>query len=348
MSRLRSVAELLPAIAIGIAGAIVAVLLKLPIPWMLGALFACAAATAVGWPIRTLPNVVERWMRVVIGVSLGPSVADSLTRSHEQLPLAILITIGLVSSSVFLGTLWFERRGPLPRPAAYLTALPGGLSMLLAMAGDIGNRAQVLMAHTVRVVFVVVSVSLLARALGIVSTTTPFTDSLQLINGSSPWVLLALIVGGFLLAERLHIPGSHVIAPMLVSALLASSTDIVIAPPPLFKTVALLVFGIVLGCEVAGGPRETYGRLFRASLIFTIAFMVVAAGLAVLLDQATGLGFLVLFLAFAPGGIAEVSLVALALGLDAGLVALVHACRFSYIILVGPIGLNLLLKRERP
>jgi len=95
-------------------------------------------------------------------------------------------------------------------------------------------------------------------------------------------------------------------------------TDWSLAPPPLLKTLALLVFGIVLGCEVAGGPRETYGRLFRASLLFTIAFMACAAVLAYVLDSTTGLGFLVLFLALAPGGIAEVSLVALALGLDAG------------------------------
>ena len=332
-------------VAIGLAGALIAVLVHLPIPWMLGALFACAIATAAGLDMVTLPNLIERWMRVAIGVSLGPPVATSLQHSGEHMPLAILATVGIVTTSVVLGTRWFEQRGPLPRPAAYLTSLPGGLSMLLAMAGDIGNRAQVLMAHTVRVVFVVVSISLLARALGIATTDAPFTDSLQWNNDTSPWLLAALIIGGFFLAERLKIAGGHVIFPMLLTALLAAVTDWSLAPPPLLKTVALLVFGIVLGCEVAGGPRETYGRLFRASLVFTIVFMACAAVLAFVLDSTTGLGFLVLFLALAPGGIAEVSLVALALGLDAGLVALVHACRFLYIILAGPVGLQLLLAR---
>ncbi len=346
MSRARRAAPYLFTLAIGLAGAVVAVFLHLPIPWMLGALFACALATWAGLPTRALPNVIERWMRVAIGVSLGPSVAQSFAHSHAHLPLAIAVTLGIVTASVVLGTVWFERRGPLPRPAAFLTALPGGLSMLLAMAGDIGNRAQVLMAHTVRVVFVVVSVSLLARALGITTTASPFVDSLQLSNDASPWLLAVLIVGGFFLAERLKLPGSHVIAPMLITALLATVTDWSLTPPPIVKTVALLVFGMVLGFEVAGGPRDTYGRLFRASLIFTIVFMSVAAVLSIALDAVTGLGFLVLFLALAPGGIAEVSLVALALGLDAGLVALVHACRFTYIIVVGPIGLRYLMRRE--
>lgn len=346
MTRSLAFVKYLPAIIVGLCGAVLAVLLHLPIPWMLGALFACAAATAGGLGIVTLPNVVERWMRVAIGISLGPPVADSVTRSSEHLSLALLCTICIVTVSVVIGTRWFEHRGPLPRPAAYLTSLPGGLSMLLAMAGDIGNRAQVLMAHTVRVVFVVVSISLLARVLGIAETGTPLLADLQWSNSTSPWMLTALIIGGFVLAERLKLAGGHVIFPMLLTALLAATTDWSLAPPPLVKTVALLVFGIVLGCEVAGGPRETYGRLFRASLAFTIVFMCCAAALAIGVNAATGIGFLVLFLAFAPGGIAEVSLVALALGLDAGLVALVHACRFLYIILVGPIGLQWLLAKE--
>ena len=341
-------ARLLPAVAVGIAGALVAVALRLPIPWMLGSLAACAAATAAGLPMRALPNVVERWMRVAIGVSLGPSVAASLARSGGRLPLAIGAAVVIVTASVALGTRWFERRGGLPRPAAYLTSLPGGLSMLLAMAGDaLGNRAQVLMAHTVRVVFVVVSVSLLARALGIPTSPAPLAASLELSSDGSPWPIAALVVGGFALAERLRVAGGHVIFPMALTALLAAFTDWSLVPPPIVKTAALLTFGIVLGCEVAGGPRETYGRLFRASLAFTIAFMAAGAALAVALDAATGLGFLVLFLALAPGGIAEVSLVALALGLDAGLVALVHACRFLYIVLAAPVGLRMLLRRER-
>lgn len=334
-----------PAVAIGVVGSLLAVAVHLPIPWMLGALLACAIATASGLEVVTLPNVVERWMRVAIGVSLGPSVAASLDNSGGHMPLAIIATLGIVTTSVVLGTRWFEQQGPLPRPAAYLTSLPGGLSMLLAMAGDTGNRAQVLMAHTVRVVFVVVSISLLARVLGIATTGAPVMDSLQWSSDTSPWLLAGLIVGGFLLAERLRIAGGHVIFPMLLTALLAAVTEWSLAPPPLLKTLALLVFGIVLGCEVAGGPRETYGKLFRASLVFTIAFMACAALLAYVLNNTTGLGFLVLFLALAPGGIAEVSLVALALGLDAGLVALVHAVRFLYIILAGPVGLQLLLAR---
>ena len=133
---------------------------------------------------------------------------------------------------------------------------------------------------------------------------------------------------------------------MLITTFITAFTGISTEPPELLKTIAMLVFGMVIGCEVANGPRHRYLRLFSASAIFTLAVMSVAALLAIVLTQLVEQDFLVLFLSLAPGGIAEVSLVALALGLDAGLVALVHSCRFVYIITAGPLGVRWLFRRQ--
>jgi len=342
---MNKILRLLLSVVLGICGSIVAVWLQLPIPWLLGSLFVCALALGIGLPLGHLPNTLERWMRVAIGVSLGPSVATSVTNSAGDLPFAITAAVVVTTLTVVMGTRWFESRTSLGRPSAFLTALPGGLSMLLAMAGDVGNRAQVLLAHTVRVVFVVVSISLLARVLGVPPEADPLMASLDWSNETSPITLTVLIVVSFFIAERLHIAGGHVIFPMILTAFLTGFTDIALEPPMIVKTVAMLVFGIVLGCEVASGPRGSYARLSAASVIFTIVVMLFGAAIAWGLTQVIDQSFLVLFLALAPGGIAEVSLIALALGLDAGLVALVHSCRFLYIILAGPIGLRWLLKR---
>lgn len=347
MNLLTSVRAYLLTFSVGIVGALLALFLSFPIPWLIGSLIACAVLSFTGVAIKTLPNFLERWMRVAIGVSLGPSVASSLQLTGADLPFAIGAALVVTTLTVVCGTRWFESRAGLPRPAAFMSALPGGLSMLLALAGDIGNRAQVILLHAVRIVIVVVSISLLARALGIPPEPTPLLASLEWHNGTSPWLLAALIITCFFLAEKLNIAGGHVIVPMIISACIVAFTDISIAPPMIVKTSALLVFGIVIGCEVAKGPRNQYFSLFAASTIFTVVIMASGAMFALLLTKITELEFLVLFLALAPGGIAEVSLVALALGLDAGLVALVHSCRFIYIILAGPIGLKVLQKREK-
>jgi len=213
------------AVAIGIVGALCALALTVPIPWLTGSLAACALCSVAGLKLSPPPDGIERLMRMVIGVSLGPSIAGSLASSSAGLTGVLATALALVALSVLLGARWFAYRLSLAPASAYLCAMPGGLSMLLGMADGIPDRTPVLLAHTVRVVTVVLVVSVLARVLGV---------------------------------------------------------------PP------------------------------------------VAAPL----------------LAFAPGGIAEVSLVALALGLDAGLVALVHGVRFLFIVLAGPVGLWWLSRRR--
>ena len=317
----------------------------MPVPWLTGSLAACALASRSGLPLGALPPVWERLARVAIGVSLGPSIAASVTGAHGRIGPVVVAALGLTLVTVILGTRWFERRLELPRPAAYLTAMPGGLSMLLAMAGDVAQRPVVLLAHTVRVVIVVAFMSLLARLLGIPPVAAPLLSTLELANGTSWWLLLALIAAFFGFAERVKVPGGHVIVTMIGTALLAGFTDLSIAPPEIVKTLAMLVFGVTLGLEVAGGPRERYAATFVAAAAFTAVVVAAAALLAEGLAVSIGTPFLVVFLALAPGGIAEVSLVALALGLDAGLVALVHACRFLFIVLAGPAGLYFFRRR---
>ncbi len=316
-------------------------------PWLIGSLAACALGSRGGLPLGAPPPVWERLARVAIGVSLGPYIAASVTGQHERIGPVVLAALVLTIATVALGTLWFERRLRLPRPAAYLTAMPGGLSMLLAMAGDVAERPVVLLAHTVRVVMVVAFMSLLARFLGIPPVAAPLLSTLELANGTSWWLLLSLVAVFFGFAERVKVPGGHVIVTMAGTALLAGFTELAIAPPEIVKTVAMLVFGVTLGLEVAGGSRERYAATFAAAAAFTTVVLAVAALLAEGLAVSVGTPFLVVFLALAPGGIAEVSLVALALGLDAGLVALVHACRFLFIVVAGPAGLWLFGRARR-
>ncbi len=147
MMSFRQLTHWLLSVSLGVGGGLIALLLHFPIPWMLGSLIACALARLGGLPVRSLPSVLERWMRVAIGVSLGPSVASSMQRSGADLPFAIAAALGVTTLTVVIGMPWFERLAKLPRPAAFLSALPGGLSMLLALAGDSGNRAEVLMVH---------------------------------------------------------------------------------------------------------------------------------------------------------------------------------------------------------
>jgi uncharacterized membrane protein AbrB (regulator of aidB expression) len=84
------------------------------------------------------------------------------------------------------------------------------------------------------------------------------------------------------------------------------------------------------------------GRTALASVGSTI--ILVAGGLlfAVILHPLTDLPTIGIFLAFAPGGVAEMSLIALALSIDAALVATHHLVRIFLIVVCTPLIFRLL------
>jgi hypothetical protein len=62
---------------------------------------------------------------------------------------------------------------------------------------------------------------------------------------------------------------------------------------------------------------------------------------ALALERLTGLPFTALILAFAPGGLAEMTLVSLALGIDTAFVSTHHLFRMLILVLGAPFALRL-------
>ena len=75
--------------------------------------------------------------------------------------------------------------------------------------------------------------------------------------------------------------------------------------------------------------------------------MAVTVLLALLVDQVAGFGFIELLLAYAPGGLAEMSLIALALQANAPFVATHHIARIAMVVMAAPVVFKL-IDSKRP
>jgi len=339
-------------VVVGIFGGTTAALLHAPIPWLLGSLLFTAIAVGGGLSLGKIPSNIERWMRVLIGVALGPSVANSLANIGVS---TLVAATGSLVSVLFLagvGYLFFQRWLKMSRGEAFLCALPGGLSFMMALAdklqvADKSSRPRIALIHTVRVVSLVLFVSLIAILLGTDLQQGAFSEWFRFdLSLDWQWLLLLLVIlFSMWLAETLSIAGGHVTVPLIVSSAVYATGLITVPMPQLVITVAMLVFGCILGCELGSGPRKEYPKLAGGSLVLTSVAFAFGALLALAFGQITGFGFLTLFLALAPGGIAEVSLIALALGLNVGIIAMIHLFRFLFIMLIGPLGLRAMDKR---
>ncbi len=341
--------QLLLTIAIAAIGGAIAALLHAPIPWLLGSLLFTAVISGAGFKLQKLSSDIERWMRVLIGTALGSSVANSLGGFGVSTILSISASLVSVVIVVITGAWFFRRWLKMTRGEAFLCALPGGLSFMLALADDTrvatsGSRPRIALVHTVRVVSLVLFVSLIAFYLGTdkpqESFATWFTGGFAL----DPQLLIVFALALFsgLVSRYLSIAGGDVTIPLVISGLAYAAGIVDVELPQIVITLAMLIFGSILGCEIGSGPRSEYPRLAGGSLAFTAMAFVLGGLFAVMFGKLSGLGFLTLFLALAPGGIAEVSLIAISLGLDVGLIALVHLCRFFFIMLAGPVGLRVI------
>lgn len=333
---------MLVTLGIGAIGGAIAFLANLPIPWLLGSMLGVCCCQLAGLSLARPHKKLDKSMRVLIGVALGASVAANFSTFSSLLLITVLVAIVFVTLVTAFGTQYFLRINGFKTIDGFMSSLPGGLSFLLALSGDLGSRfPKIALIHTIRVVVLVVTFSLLAFFLHADTPKITLEQSFFFDIGHFSWPLLGLILCCAIIAEVSKVAGSHVLFSLIISAVVYHLGWISIEMPELIKTLAMITFGSLLGYELSKNPDKSYLKIIFSSVIFTMVVMIAALGLSFIMEFTVDKHYLLFLLALAPGGIAEISLITLALGFDVGFVASVHACRFGFIMLVGPVGLNL-------
>ncbi|MEM9971238.1 MAG: AbrB family transcriptional regulator, partial [Pseudomonadota bacterium] len=129
----------------------------------------------------------------------------------------------------------------------------------------------------------------------------------------------------------------QILGPMILSAIvhLTGLTD---APPPtLIVNAAQLVMGSVVGCRFLGVAFGEVVRDIWGSTIAALAMLVAAVATSLAVTQIAALPLDQVFLSLSPGGLVEMSLLALALGADIAFVASIHIIRIVAVIAMAPL-----------
>jgi membrane AbrB-like protein len=156
-----------PALAGGLAGALLLVLLQVPAGGIVGAVAGSALASGVRGctpPPRAVRGVGMALLGCAAGARLEPSTLDALL--HLVVPI-LLAVAALLLLDVMLAAVLTRRYGIDP-VTALLACAPGGVSEMTIMADDADARTGIVVAvHVVRVATVVlVALPLLMLFLG--------------------------------------------------------------------------------------------------------------------------------------------------------------------------------------
>ena len=161
-------------------------------------------------------------------------------------------------------------------------------------------------------------------------------------------VLGACAVVGLVLGKLIRLPAYRIVGPMLLSSAVHLAGWTATAPPWEVVAIAQVVVGSAVGSRFSGVPLARVLKTIGVSLGSTGLMLVTTVLFALALSRFTGIDFEPVVLAFSPGGLAEMSLIALSLGIETAFVAAHHVLRIGMIVIAAPLIFKALgVKAER-
>ncbi|MFC3614644.1 AbrB family transcriptional regulator [Lutimaribacter marinistellae] len=334
-------------LAAGLAGALLARAMGAPLPFLLGSLVVTASVslTVHAQTGRKLwfPELLRRGFVAIIGLMIGSSFSPELIDLlpglwPSMLALVVFIVLAeLVGYAVFRGIGRYD-----PVTAAY-SAMPGGLieaAILGERAG--GDVATVSLQHFIRIVLVVALVPMIF--LVVTGDAVGSAAGEAMTEGAARWqdwlLYAALAPVGLLLGQWLRVPAGQLVGPLLLSAVLNGTGLLALAGPASLLNLAQLVVGCGLGVRFA---RSTLRQLLTGAGLGFVAVsltLCISALFAWALAQGSAMPFSALLISFAPGGVTEMSLIALSLGVSPLLVTVHHLFRIVLTVTLAGMAAN--------
>ncbi len=302
-----------------------------------------AAGALARLPV-TLPDRIRDGFFVILGLSMGGGVRPDVVDRVAQWPVTmalLAVTLVLVTAATYVFLFRFARWD---RESAFLGAIPGALSFVMAIAADRkADQARIAASQTVRLV-------ILVSVLPLVITSTASHGPESAVRVDFPdWtegvILLVACLAASFLAVRLRVPGGWLTGAFFMSSAINVTGLIPVALPQWILVPCYIGLGCYIGSRFGSTTLSLFLGMLKASLGAIVVGLCVSLAVAWLASVALGLPFGQLLLAYAPGGLEVMTLLAFMLNLDPAFVAAHQLARYISMILLLPFITGLLLDR---
>lgn len=266
----------------------------------------------------------------MIGVAIGSQVTPELFAD----PGALAISAGALVIFIVLAHGWgyfvMRRLGGYDRPTAFYSAAPGGLFEAIAMGEAAGaDPARLTLQQFLRIIAVV---TLLPIGLSLwygapVGSSAGMSFAAEAVATEA--VIKAALAGfaGLGLGHLLRLPAKQITGPMSVAGLATATGLFQPDLPQWLIDTAQIVVGTALGTRFGGMSKQSLIRGIGLTCVAVSGMLCLSALFAAVLMGWLDQPFDVLLISFAPGGVTEMSLVALSLTANPAFVTLHHIAR---------------------
>lgn len=294
----------------------------------------------------SVPTYLRTAAFIVLGVQIGSSVTMETLMGAARWPLSLAMLAATVTVVTVACYLFYSRVRGWPAVDALFSSLPGALGLVVALADDAkADMRRVIIAQSIRLFFLVAALPIVINSLSAPPAGTAATPT-------GVWWEIALVLAAgacaALLLERFKVPAGLFIGAIFVSAAFYVGGIAHGALPQPF----LILANVILGTALASRFQDfTLGELMHAlgdgvaGFAIALALSVIGAALA---SWLAGLPFTLTLLAFAPGGLDVMTVIALALHLDPAYVGAHQLARYLAMCVVIPPLTAWLLRRRLP
>lgn len=331
-------------------------LTNLSIAWMIGTLF-FAVILSFLWPVRLKyynhhDGLPKYWLYIgqcLLGIQLGQKInlsVISIFKEHWAV-IVVMLLLSIIFSLLSGFVLW--KVSSLDMLTSFFAAAPGGLSSIPGIAEEVGaNTGVVSVIQTMRIFLVVLMIPIAVSPI-MADSARAFQNSHigtpdQLEAGHILWTAVLIVIAclGHFIGRHLKFPAPWLIGCMLCVAsaqfLLSSYTgsDMIAWWPHSLIVLSQILIAASIGSRLHRNMfTKLKGTLFIATLS-TIGLILAMMAAAYFVSLITGISLTTAVLAFAPGGIAEMTTTAVVLHADATFVLAVQVLRVVVVCAILP------------
>ncbi|PLR66186.1 AbrB family transcriptional regulator [Bacillus sp. UMB0893] len=348
-------------------GGLLLSLTGLSIGWMIGTLLTAALLSFLRPRFLQLHDkgagLPKYWLFIgqcILGMELGQKInvsAVSIFKEHGATILAILL-LSILFTLLSGFVLW--KFSHLDILTSFFGTAPGGLSAMPGIAEEVGaNTAVVSLIQTMRIFLVVLTVPIVV-SLWIDSTAYSAVSSHFTVEppnfkiGQLVWTLVLAFTawGGYYLGKILKFPAPWLLGSMVsVSLVQLGSSSFIGYELTAWWPESLIIFSQILIAASIGSRFQKemligLKKTLLISLLSTIGLISAMFLCAIFVSNLTGISLVTAVLAFAPGGIAEMTTTSVVLHADSTFVLSVQVLRVVIVCLVLPPFFRLLHVRD--
>jgi membrane AbrB-like protein len=312
-------------------------LLNLPLPFLFGPMLACLIAALMGVGLKGLGQVSIA-ARTILGVAVGASITPDLLHQLPLMAASIALIPFYILIIAMVGVPFFTRVCKFDPVTAFYAAMPGGLQDMVIFGAEAGANVRTLsLVHATRVLIIVTLAPILLVHLYGVTLSNPIGAPASSIPLAELGLMAVAAIVGWKGGEKVGLFGASILGPMIVAAVFSLMGWIHMRPPKEAILAAQYFIGMGIGVYYVGVTLKELRQVVFSGVAFVILLAILAAGFAEFVILAGFAPKVEAFLAYAPGGQAEMTVLAIVTGADLGFVITHHLTRIIIVITGAPL-----------